>query len=174
MSNIVCILYSNFATLQGPRRCPFNLHFHEVAWLNATSLVRLWEEDQFVGPVAAFPLLATMAGVFLFNQYLLDLAKILLVDFEGNGCLQLFHGVQAVLLFRQRDVILPASGDCTRAYRVGCYVYDIEADFFRQVECMLELWLGVTAKVHDHISRARDTWPQLTYHSNLRVVLVQR
>src|SRR5947209_13998732 len=126
MSNIICILYINCATLQGPRCRSFDLHFHEVTRLNAPSLVWLWKEDQFVGTVAAFPLLATMAAVFLFNQYFLDLAKILLVDFEGNGCLQLFHGVQAVLLFRQRDVILPASGDCTRAYRVGCYVYRSE------------------------------------------------
>src|SRR5438270_13876824 len=98
MSNIICILYSNCATLQGPRCRSINLHFHEVTRLNAPSLVWLWEEDQFVSTIAAFPLLATVGVVFLFNQYLFELAKILLVDFEGNGCLQLFHGVQAALL----------------------------------------------------------------------------
>ena len=53
-------------------------------------------------------------------------------------------------------------------------MYDIEADFFKQVECMLELLLGFTAKAHDHISRERDTWPQLTYASNLFPVLIER
>src|SRR5437660_7863522 len=100
MRNIVCLLCSSCAALQGPRCRSFDLHVREVARLYATSFVWLWKEDQFVGTVAAFPLLATMAAVFLFNQYLLDLVKILLVDFEGNGCLKFFHGVQAVLLFR--------------------------------------------------------------------------
>jgi len=78
---MICILYSKCATLQGPGRRPFDLHLHKVARLNADSLIRLREEHQFVGTVAAFPLLATVSSVFLLNQYLFDPAEILLVYF---------------------------------------------------------------------------------------------
>src|ERR1051326_336316 len=53
-------------------------------------------------------------------------------------------------------------------------MYDIEANFFKQVKSMLELLTSFTTKAHDDICRECDPRPQLTYASNLFPVLIQR
>src|SRR5947199_9610310 len=70
---LVCLLYLNCATLQGPGSGSFNLYVYEVARLNGAALIRLGEEYQFVGAGPSFPLLASMTVICLLNQDLFGL-----------------------------------------------------------------------------------------------------
>src|SRR5438874_2213012 len=114
MNLLVCLLYRNYATLQRPGSCSFDLHFHKIAGLNTVLLFRLWEEDEFVRPVAAFPLSATMTGVVFFNQHLFDFAQILLVNLMCNGGLKFLDGMKPALFLVQGNVIFPTRCDGSR------------------------------------------------------------
>src|SRR5260370_2268352 len=154
-----CLLYRNCATLELPGGCSVNVHLYKVAILNVALVVRLGEEHQFVRAVATAPLPASMGRVFLLNQYFLNATQVLLVDFQGDAGLYLFHCMQSALLFRQWNVIIPASRYRTRTHRVGCYVYNIKANFFKQVKCMLKFFFDFSTKTYNDVCGHRDTWP---------------
>src|SRR6266851_8913572 len=122
MHRIICLLYPNCATLQGPGRSSFNTYLHHVANSNIAGSVeldlpvlrerlsRLWKEYQFVGAVASLQLLPFMCNVGVLDQYLFHLVEVLLVNFESDARLQFFHSMQPALFLCQRYVVFPTRG----------------------------------------------------------------
>src|SRR5712691_2015948 len=172
--SVICLLYSNRATLQGPGGSSFNTHLHQVTWLNVPLPFRLWEEHQLVGAIAPFPLLPSMRAVLLLNQYLFHLAKILLIDLEGNTFLHLFHCMESAFLFWQRDIVLPACSYGARTWRVSRHMHNIEANLLNQVDGTLEFFFSLAAEAHNHIGGERDSGPQRTHPFNAFAVLGKR